>query len=555
MADIEFYNRVKELGITLTKSGKQICPKCSAERKNKTDKCLSVTYGNEALLYCCHHCGWTGAIPYYERKGQKHYTRPDGFKNRENLNPLIAYFKKRGISEETLKKYNIGYDEEGYIVFPYYKDGVLVNVKKRKNLGNGKKEFIQTKDSEKTFFGIDFVKGQKELIVVEGEMDVLALAEQGIYAVSVPQGGSDSKLECLANCSNDFLKSFEWFVIAVDNDKVGSGLKENLIARFPRDKCKIVNWNQYKDANEALMAGEDLHKFINNARYLQTDGIYSFSDSDVWDELYTELYNKDKENSYKTGWTEFDKLVNIRTGYLMVVTGYPSRGKSYFVKNMLMNLSKRYGMKHLMASFEDTKGSLYTSLYELYTGKTKYKTDYENGQNAVEQVLGSKEYDFICEHFKGFQNDRQWDIDSIITRTEIEIMKHGIKTLVIDPYNRLKNDYKDREDKYIGTILSKLCMLAKKHNILVIFVAHPTKPDSEQPPTMYSISGGGDWYNMADYGIIVHRERKEDGKLDDYPQIEVQKVKNFLLGDPKGGKVILKFNKITRNIENLKGDF
>lgn len=555
MADLEFYNRVNDLGITIKKSGKQTCPKCSASRTNKADKCLSVTYGQDALLYCCHHCGWTGAIPYYERKGQKKYNRPEKYKSRNNLTPLYEYFKKRGISEATLKKYNIGYTEEGLIVFPYYKNGVLVNLKERRNLGNGKKEFTQTKDSEKTFFGMDIVKGQKDLIVVEGEMDVLALAEQGIYAVSVPQGGSDTKLECLANCSDEFLTSFESYVIAVDNDEVGNKLKNNLIERFPKDKCKIVNWHQYKDANEALLGGEDLHKFIDNARFLQTDGIYTFADSDVWDELYTELYNKEQENSYKTGWTEFDNLVNIKTGYLMVVTGYPSRGKSYFVKNMLMNLSKKYGMKHLLASFEDTKGSLYTSLFEMYTGKTKYKTDFESGPNAVEQVLGSAEYNFICEHFIGFQNDRQWDIDSIIERAEIEVMKHGIKTLTIDPYNRLKNEFKDREDKYVGSILSKLCMLAKKLNILVIFVAHPTKPDSNQPPTMYSISGSGDWYNMADYGIIVHRERKEDGKLDDFPQIEVQKVKNFLLGDPKGGKLTLKFNKTTRNIENMKGEF
>ena len=47
----------------------------------------------------------------------------------------------------TIKKYNIGYDEEGYIIFPYYKDEILVNIKKRKNLGNGKKTFIQTNNN------------------------------------------------------------------------------------------------------------------------------------------------------------------------------------------------------------------------------------------------------------------------------------------------------------------------------------------------------------------------------------------------------------------------
>lgn len=550
MASIEFYNKIRELGITLEKSGKQICPKCSAERKNKSDKCLSVTYGDNALLYCCHHCGWTGAVPYQERIGAKKYTRPEGFKSRENISPLLDYFKKRGISEDTLKKYNIGYDDEGCIIFPYYKNDVLVNIKKRRNLGNGKKEFIQTKDSEKTFFGMDLVKGQKDLIIVEGEIDVLSFAEQGIYAVSVPQGGSDSKLECLQNCSNDFLESFETFIIAVDNDEVGNKLKSNLIGRFPKDRCKVVFWGQYKDANEALIAGESLQKYLDSAQYLLTDGLIDFSNS--WDDLYMELFEADK-NFYETGWDDFDKIVKLRTGHLMVVTGYPSRGKSTFVDNLLINLAKKYDLKHLVATFETSLGGYYRSLFEMYTQQPYW--NFSNKENAVELILGSEAYQFITDHFMMFDNKRLWDIDSICKRAEIEVMKHGVKTLVIDPYNRLKNDYKDREDKYIGMILSKLCMLAKRLDILVIFVAHPKKPDKENAtmPTMYSISGSGDWYNMADYGIIVHRDRdKQTRKLLNKPEICVSKVKSFYLGNPSGGMITLNYNTSKRILENDK---
>lgn len=545
MASIEFYNKLKALGITLEKSGKQTCPVCSAKRTNKSDKCLSVTYGQDALLYCCHHCGWTGALFYEEKRGQKRYNRPEGFKSRDNTKPLVDYFAKRGISVDTLNKYNIGYDEEGFIIFPYYKDGVLVNVKKRKNLQNGKKEFTQTKDCEKTFFGIDFVKDQKELIIVEGEIDVLSLAEQGIYAVSVPQGGSDTKLECLSNCSNEFLKGFESYVIAVDNDTVGCGLKEHLIQRFPKDKCKVVSWGQYKDANEALKAGEDLQKYINNAKFLQTDGVLDFNS--IWDDLYMELFEADK-NFFETGWSDLDKIIKLRTGHLMIVTGYPSRGKSTFVDNLLINLTKKYDIKHLIATFETTPGGYYRTLYEMY--KQQPFWNIANKEDAVKNVLLGDDFDFIREHFLMFDNKRLWNIDTIAERAEIEVMKHGIKTLVIDPYNRLQNDYKDREDKYIGSILAKLCTLAKKLDILVIFVAHPKKPDAEKMPTMYSISGSGDWYNMADYGIIVHRERDKDRKLLNMPQICVAKVKSFYLGNPSGGTVTLKYNTSKRILEN-----
>lgn len=549
MASFEFYNKLSEIGITLQKSGKQICPQCSANRKNKTDKCLSVSYEQDAVVYYCHHCGWTGHIFYEENKHTKQYNRPTNFKTKENNDSLIKYFAKRGISKETLDKYKVSLSENDEIIFPYYKNGILVNLKTRKNLGDGKKTFIQTKDCEKTFFGMDLVKEEKNLIIVEGEVDVLSLAEQDIYAVSVPQGGSDTKLECLTNCSDKFLQSFENYIIATDNDEVGNKLKENLINRFPNDKCKIVSWGQYKDANEALVAGEDLHKYIDNAKYVKTDGIISFNN--VWDELYNELFAND-DNFYKTGWQKFDELVKIRTGYLMIVSGYPSRGKSTFVDNLLVNLSKRYPdiMKHLIASFENTKGSYYKSIYEMFVQNSLWNIKNEYRENALEKVLGSNEYEFINDHFIMFDNDRMWNIDEICKRTEIEVMKHGIKTLVIDPYNRLNNDYKDREDKYIGSILAKLCMLAKRLNILVIFVAHPKKPDGEKIPDMYSISGSGDWYNMADYGIIVHRERGIDGKLENTPEIMIGKVKNFSLGNPSGGSIRLFYNTNKRILQD-----
>ena len=100
--------------------------------------------------------------------------------------------------------------------------------------------------------------------------------------------------------------------------------------------------------------------------------------------------------------------------------------------------------------------------------------------------------------------------------------------------------------------MAKLCTLAKKLNILVIFVAHPKKPDGESIPTMYSISGSSDWYNMADYGIIVHRERDNfTQKLNNNPIIHIQKVKNFALGDPSGGKISLFYNANKRVLEDI----
>lgn len=152
---------------------------------------------------------------------------------------------------------------------------------------------------------------------------------------------------------------------------------------------------------------------------------------------------------------------------------------------------------------------------------------------------------FYDEYFYRLSEDIHWDIDGILEAAEYAVRRYGIKTLTIDPYNKLKGDFGRREDKYIDSILSKLSAFAKKMNILVIFVAHPTKPkDQDEIPTMYSISGGASWYNMADYGVIIHRDRlKDEGKkLSTTTQVIVQKVKDESLGDPSGGQVELMYN-------------
>lgn len=539
---MNYRHELQRLGITLESNGKQTCPECSNSRHDKTDKCLSVTYCHDGVLYNCHHCGWHGVVYYNTYKTadkSKIYVRPSKPEKSNNDLWLYTYFSGRKISANTLKQYDILANENNEIQIPYYKNGELVNIKYRTNLENGKKTFRQEKDAEKTFYGMDLVDKTKALIIVEGEMDVLALAEQGIYSVSVPQGGSDKKLECIENCF-DFIEQFDEYIIAVDNDAVGDTLKNNLLLRLNKDKCSIVNWGKYKDANEALIAGEKLQDFIDNASLINPDGVVSYIDK--FDSIYKSIFEEDKE-FYSTGWQKLDKLIKIRLGYLMVVTGYPSRGKSTFVNNLLINLTKQYCFKHLIASFESTPESSYIELLEMYKQKPLSILKLNR-----EEVFD--DFETISEHFIRLDTGRQWTIDEIVEKTEMMVKRHGIKTLVIDPYNRLKNEFKDREDKYIGQILSKLCMLCKKLGILIVFVAHPKKPDDDEAPTMYAISGSGDWYNMADYGIIVHRERDEESKeLKNEPQIIVAKIKNFSLGNPSGGVVTLKYNKDRRILE------
>jgi len=526
---MEYRQKLQQFGIEANRSGKFLCPQCSNQRKNKSDKCLSVTFGNDSVVYKCHNCGFSGGISYRDKnakQAEKIYKRPKMPQVLPEKEKVYQYFEGRGISRKTLDKFQISYTGTE-IIFPYYKDGELVNLKYR----DGKKKFRQESETEKTFYGMDLITDFKQLVICEGEIDVLSFAEAGIEAVSVPQGASEIKLDCIENCF-DWLQKFETYVIAVDNDISGDKLKLNLINRLDKTKCKTVNYRQYKDANEVLTAGENLQEIVKNSEYIAPDGIITFYD--CIDEIL-DFKENGYTKGYSTGWAGIDEKFTIKTSYLMVVTGYPSRGKSTFVDNLLLNLSENYGLKHLMASFETTNARHFDVLAKMHTGKKTNTLDNDEFLNTL---------DFISEHFYRIQMSKTWNIDEIIDECKLAIRKYGIKTLVIDPYNRLEGTYVEREDKFIATMLSKLAMLCKQLDILVIFIAHPKTPDSEKVPTLYNISGGANWYNMCDYGLVIHRERNQkNGELENYPEIHIGKIKDYNIGDPAGGIVELEYRK------------
>jgi len=151
--------RLAAQGILLPSYGmgsrKVKCPHCSAQRRNKSDPCLSVTIDDDGAVWKCHHCGWHGA----ERDRPSISAQASAPKPLE-LKPLpapaLAFFKERGISTQTVIRAAIGWARQWIpakkaevecIAFPYRLGGKVVNAKFR----TLDKEFAQLKDGEKVF--------------------------------------------------------------------------------------------------------------------------------------------------------------------------------------------------------------------------------------------------------------------------------------------------------------------------------------------------------------------------------------------------------------------
>lgn len=534
--------RLLEHGIRLPRytqgDAKIRCPQCSHTRKHKADLCLSVTVDTEGgAVWKCHNCGWSGGVgPHdHEERTPRPRTKPKPVKPAFTPNALpegvIGWFGKRGISPATLDAAGVSYVKTwmpgcdqgatiGAIAFPYRRGGEVVNVKYR----TSDKRFKQEKGAEKVFYGIDHIAGCKDVIIVEGEMDVLSLREAGFSNVlSVPDGApqqvrdgeidpdEDAKFEYVWNC-RDELASVEKIILATDADAPGRALAEELARRLGRERCWRVDWPtandaQRKDANEVLVGdGADvLRECIASARPWP---IRSLHDADDFRDEVFSLFRHGRQRAHSTGFRSLDPFLTIRPGELSVVTGIPNSGKSEFIDAVMVNLALTHGWRFAVCSFENPPDEHLSKLVEKHIG-----TPFWSGPRPrMTEADLSRSLDWVQEHFTFIRaDDESPTLDWVLETAAAAVMRYGIKGLVIDPWNEIEHRRPSNmtETEYVSASLSKVKRFAAQRGVHVWFVAHPAKMLRESGklpvPTLYDISGSANWANKADLGVVVHR--------------------------------------------------
>ncbi len=528
-----------DYGIKIKRNNGQVktkCPKCSHERKKKSDPCLSVNIDDG--IWNCHNCGWKGSLNKKNYMKEEVFVKPVKIERISKYSDgLLKYFKDRGISEKTLidNKISEGKEympqtqcERNTIQFNYYRDGDLINVKYR----DGDKNFKLVKDAERILYGLDDIKGSDEVIIVEGEIDKLSFYEAGYKnCVSVPNGASNLELKYLKDFPDDLKKVY----IATDNDEPGRKLAEELSRRIGRDICYRVDFQEFKDANEALSFGLD--NFIKKAKPYPLEGVLSVDSFDI---DIDDLYNNGLSRGDTTGHNTFDKLFSFTTSQLTVITGVPTHGKSNWLEHVCVKLASNDNWKFGVFSPEHYPLQLHFSvLAEKFIGKTfRDVSIYE--RMSKEELSQAKS--FISKSFHWIRPDGDiFTIDAILKSAAGLVKRHGIKGLILDPYNKIHAPFGSQsETQYINDFLTKLTIFKQKYDIHIFLVAHPRKMSKQENglydvPTLYDIAGSANFYNQVDNGITVYRNFETGNS-----HVYVQKVKFRHIGEI--GEAVFKYN-------------
>jgi len=444
------------------------------------------------------------------------------------------WLASRGLTESTLAAFKVAEqtrDGKTYAVFPYLRDGELINVKYRN--ADDKRDMRQEAGAEPCLFGWHLIDPKaRSVAITEGEIDAMTLHQCGIPALSVNAGAGNHQW---IESDWDRLERFSEICVCFDDDEVGRKGAAEVVQRLGVERCKVVEFGA-KDANQWLMdgaGGEDFHGAIKDAKPLDPTELVSMAD--VMGQVKALFYpapGLSHDPCLVIGTKSYDWF-EFRSGELTIWTGYNGHGKSLMLNQVLLGLM--------------TQGERVC----VFSGEMQPA---QQGKRLVKQATGlDKPTPAYIDAVGEWVRDRMWLFNVMGSATIARLLevfayaarRYGIRHFVID--SLMMTDVPEDGPGSMTAqkaAVQKITNFAKRFGAHVHLVAHPRKGrDETQAPGKLDVAGSGKITDAADNVFTVWSARKDEGEPDpDKPDacLELQKQRN---GDTQHFKLWLFFNR------------
>lgn len=525
-------------GLNLQKKGKKYhCPNHLAHKRG--DKDPSMSWDDNALQFYCFACNHKIDLYGYYREhlnythqeivmellGKSEYKDTSIKQNRDTFvnevkkitaitKECIDYIKLRGLTEDTITKFNLG-TYQGSIAFPYYRFETPIGYKIRKPMKDpGKPKMMSIKGSKPYLFNAQNIEGTSELVICEGEFDAMVIYQCGFENV-VSVGAGANSLSTIIEQARDFLDKFDTLIIVSDNDEAGSGMDKFFIEMF-KEKAKLIDKELYtrNDINEEyVISGQTkVIEIIESARF-KIEG--------RWD-LDKQPYETVIPKSGKyvpTGLPSIDYALNdLVPGFTTLITGRSNDGKSTFVRQVIANAIDK-GNKVYLMNGEENRYNVVNKIYQCVIGNGKDNYDLvkinkrykKEPKNHILNKLQKWHKEKLIIFNKG--DSKLKTIPDLIGMLEIEIKLNNFNLIVIDNLMSILSVQASEKYEQQADFMQRLHDLAQAYNTHIILVLHPNKSHKKGGDMeMEQISGSSDLYNKADNVLSVSKEQDEDKK-------------------------------------------
>lgn len=413
-------------------------------------------------------------------------TFKEPMKEIESKDAAIEFMKSRGISEEIAKRYEITTKsgQDNVIAFPFRSEnGALTFIKYRnKDYANGvtqgAKEWCEA-DTKPILFGMNHCSEGGTLVMTEGQIDSLSLAEAGIEnAVSVPTGKNG--FTWVPYCW-DFLAKFDELIVFGDREGETITLLDEMSKRF-HGTVKFVPpeaYHGYKDANDLLRAEgpEAVRAAVDAATSVPDDFIKELKDI-----IPNEL---DNEPVFQTGINRLDNLTGgFYPGQLAILTGERGRGKSTFASQLVVNAVKAR-TKCFIYSGEMKNAAVKEWIERQIAGPDCINVE-QLASGYEKTHINAMYLDDIAAWYDGMIYI--YDTDAIINteddgverdllgKVRKAIVQYGCRFIVIDNLMTAMDDNLSFDIyRQQAIFVKKLKRLASRFGVVILLIAHPKK--------------------------------------------------------------------------------
>lgn len=471
--------------------------------------------------------------------------------------PLGWLESERKIPIETAVKFGAT-EIDGRLAFTFFSpSGELLYNKIRIPQADGAKSFRRDRSDVKSEMFNAGCLGEKcspddILIITEGEIDALSFLSIGCpFVVSVPDGAQLSKPgEGDIDPGQDKAFGYLWdgrrlrpeiaqfrrVLLAVDDDEKGAILRDELAVRLGRNKCWWIRYPEgCKDANDVLRKydPDTLSDALAAIEPIVPSRLVPFSS--IPESGYRERY--------RSGWIGLDPFLMIVPPELIVVTGHPGSGKSQFTLALVANLANRHGLKGAVLQFEDNVERNRADLITYARAHVEGLSATVDADGVVTQAPANAmdlARQWVDRHFITIAPSEDLDASTDYTLTWLQeaieeaATRHGVKWIVIDPWNELEHIWGrgTNEASYTNDALRTIKKLARRFRLAIIVVTHPSKEGGKikeiSEMSLYDIAGAAAWKNKADHGIIIHRDMDQG-----FTYVKIDKSKNHtVMGKP-----------------------
>lgn len=529
----------EKLGADTRRKGDELffkwCPYCHGDGHDKDTFSVNLTTG----LYKCFRSGCDRHGHFVQLARDFGYPLDMGDTPRKYRElpqrPLkvkeqaVRYLAGRGISREVTERYHISArkDNENVLVFPFYDENHTLRFVKYRKTDFDKerdknKEWCE-KDTMPILFGMDQCQDLSRLVITEGQIDSLSLAEAGIpNAVSVPNGARG--FTWIENCW-DWVSKFPEVVVFGDCERGKITLVDELSRRL-RCKLRVVRQEDYlgeKDANAILQkyGPEAIRQAVHNAQVLPVNHVVRLAE--------VESVDLNDLERIRTGFSNLDRVVDgFFMGQLVLLTGKRGEGKSTLM-GQLMAEALNQGYKVLAYSGElpgyQFKRWLDFQLAGPQNVLTTYNVysdpRYSLGEDTVER-LNRWYYDSAFLYDNNSLNGDEYE--SLLETIEKAIQRYGVKLVCVDNL-MTAIDVASADSQYIqqSQFVRSLKQIAVRYNVVVLLVAHPKKTEGKVTDND-AVFGSSDITNRADT-VLSYVKNPE--------------------GETPGGKVFVMKNRMT----------